>query len=128
MIPTPDEPGARRTRRILVVDDERLVRWSVCDTLAGDGYDVSEAPDGRSAVRALTSGAPLPDVVLLDFRLPDSSDLDLLSRIVRLVPDGRVILMTAFDTPELARAALECGAFSVVHKPFEMHDVGALVR
>lgn len=128
MIGASEDRAASRTRRVLVVDDERLVRWSVCETLADDGFDVSEAPDGRSAVRALTSGAELPDVVLLDFRLPDSSDLDLLTQIVGLVPDGRVILMTAYDTPELARAALERGAFSVVHKPFEMHDVAALVR
>jgi DNA-binding NtrC family response regulator len=114
-------------RRILVVDDELLIRWSLRETLSDRGYDVEEAVDGRSAVRALTDGAELPDVVLLDYRLPDSDDLNLLSRIISLVPRGRVILMTAFGTPEVAQAALDRGAFKVLHKPFEMQDITTLV-
>jgi two-component system, NtrC family, response regulator AtoC len=114
-------------RRVLVVDDELLIRWSLCETLSDRGFSVAEAEDGKGAVRALTDGAELPDVVLLDFRLPDSDDLNLLSRIISLVPHGRVILMTAYGTPELASAALERGAFRVIHKPFEMQDVTALV-
>jgi DNA-binding NtrC family response regulator len=114
-------------RRILVVDDELLIRWSLRETLSDGGYAVAEAEDGKSAVRALVDATDLPDVVLLDYRLPDSDDLNLLSRIISLVPDGRVILMTAFGTPEVAQAAIERGAFKVLHKPFEMQDVTALV-
>ena len=114
-------------RRVLVVDDELLIRWSLCEMLSDRGYLVAEAEDGKGAVRALTDAAELPDVVLLDFRLPDSNDLNLLSRIISLVPEGRVILMTAYGTPELTDAALERGAFTVLHKPFEMQDVTALV-
>jgi two-component system, NtrC family, response regulator AtoC len=114
-------------RRALVVDDELLIRWSLCETLSDRGITVAEAEDGKGAVRALTDCAELPDLVLLDFRLPDSNDLNLLSRIISLVPDGRVILMTAYGTQELADAALERGAFKVIHKPFEMQDVTALV-
>ena len=113
--------------RVLVVDDERLIRWSLCETLSDRGYAVAEAEDGTTAVRVLTSTPDLPDVVLLDYRLPDSDDLSLLSRIVSLVPDGCVILMTAYGTPEVAQAALERGAFKVLQKPFEMHDVTSLV-
>jgi DNA-binding NtrC family response regulator len=115
-------------RRALVVDDERLIRWSLSETLGDRGFAVEEAEDGKGAVRALTTGATPPDLVMLDFRLPDSNDLTLLSRIVSLVPEGRVVLMTAHGSPELATAALECGAFKVLHKPFEMQDVTALVR
>jgi len=118
---------ALKTRRALIVDDELLIRWSLSETLADRGYAVAEAEDGKSAVRALTDGHDRPDVVLLDFRLPDSNDLNLLSRIVSLVPDGRVILMTAYGTPELAHAAIERGAFRVLNKPFELQDLTALV-
>jgi DNA-binding NtrC family response regulator len=127
MSKTPRSGESAAVRRILVVDDELLIRWSLCETLSDRGYAVAEAEDGKGAVRALTLGAELPDVVLLDFRLPDSNDLNLLSRIISLVPDGRVILMTAYDTPEVAQDALERGAFKVLHKPFEMQDVTALV-
>ncbi len=114
-------------RRVLVVDDELLIRWSLCETLSDRGYVVLEAADGKAAVRALTDSGVLPDVVLLDYRLPDSDDLTLLSRIVSLVPDGHVILMTAYGTPEVAQAALDRGAFKVLHKPFEMQEITALV-
>lgn len=114
-------------RRALVVDDEQLIRWSLRETLIDRGFSVVEADDGRSAVNALTDVASLPELVLLDLRLPDSRDLSLLSRIISLVPRSKVILMTAYGTPEVHRDALERGAFTVLHKPFELQDVTALV-
>lgn len=126
---SPVTPAAQTTpgRRVLVVDDELLIRWSLCETLSDRGYTVLEAEDGKAAVRTLANAAELPDVVLLDFRLPDSKDLNLLERIISMVPEGRVILMTAYGTPELANEALERGAFKVLHKPFELQDITSLV-
>jgi DNA-binding NtrC family response regulator len=118
---------ADHSRRALVVDDESLIRWSLCETLMDRGFTVESAEDGRTAVNAITGGEVPPDVVLLDLRLPDSDDLSLLSKIVSLVPNGRVILMTAHGTPEVAQAAIERGAFFVLYKPFELNDVTRLV-
>ncbi len=127
MSPFKVAPRTTTGRRVLVVDDELLIRWSLCETLSDRGYTVLEAEDGKAAVRTLADATELPDVVLLDFRLPDSKDLNLLERIISMVPEGRVILMTAYGTPELANEALERGAFKVLHKPFEMQDVTSLV-
>lgn len=113
--------------RVLVVDDEALIRWSVSETLADNGHVVLEAADGQGALSTLMNHVPSVDVVVLDFRLPDSNDLGLLSRIRQLSPDSQVILMTAYGTPEIARGALELGAFQVVHKPFEMQDMAELI-
>ncbi len=126
---SPGKAATRTTtgRRILVVDDELLIRWSLSETLSDRGYTVLEAEDGKGAVRTLADATELPDVVLLDFRLPDSKDLNLLERIISMVPEGRVILMTAYGTPELANEALERGAFKVLYKPFEMQEVTSLV-
>ncbi len=112
--------------RVLVVDDEPLIRWSVVETLIDQGFDVVEAPDGRTAVLAI-DGTQAFDVVLLDFRLPDSNDLTLLSTIRRQSPRSQVILMTAYGTPEVTKGALDLGAYKVVSKPFEMSDMAALV-
>jgi two-component system response regulator AtoC len=120
-------PSAATPARVLVVDDELLIRWSVGETLAEKGFVVSDAADGTSAVRTLSDGSALPDVVLLDYRLPDSTDLNLLSTIITLVPHGRVILMTAHGTPDVMQGALDRGAFSVVSKPFELQELAALV-
>ncbi len=113
---------------VLVVDDELLIRWSLREVLADHGYSVTEAADGQSAIRSLTDGDGSPDVVLLDYRLPDSSDLALLATIRKLAPQAHVILMTAYGTPEVTRGALDLGAYRVVSKPFEVQDVAALVQ
>jgi DNA-binding NtrC family response regulator len=113
--------------RVLIVDDELLIRWSLREALAERGYDVTEAADGQTAMRALRDGSLAPDVVLLDYRLPDSQDLELFSRIKSLVPHSRVILMTAYGTPDVTKTAIDLGAYHVLMKPFEVKDVAALL-
>jgi len=112
--------------RVLVVDDEPLIRWSLSELLAESGHSVTEAADGASAVRALSGDGPF-DVVLLDYRLPDSNDLNLLSTIRRQMPQSAVIMMTAYGAPEMTSGALALGAYRVVPKPFEVHDLVSLV-
>jgi two-component system response regulator AtoC len=113
--------------RILVVDDELLIRWSIAETLAHAGHIVIEAEDGVSAVQALTAPAEPFDAVLLDYRLPDSDDLSLLANIRRLSPHSPVILMTVYGTPEVIKGALALGVYQVMNKPFELHAVEALL-
>jgi two-component system response regulator AtoC len=118
---------AARCLRVLVVDDEPLIRWSIAETLGAAGHQVTEAPDAASALRALAD-APDTDLVLLDFRLPDSNDLGLLAEIRRIAPSVPVIMMTAFGTPDVTAGALKLGASKVLNKPFNMHDLEDLVR
>ena len=113
--------------RILVVDDESLIRWSLTETLSDLGHLVSEAGDAETALRAVTDADGSFDVVLLDYHLPDSHDLALLSQIRRLAPSTMVIMMTAFATPEMSDGALRLGAYRVVAKPFEVHDMADFV-
>lgn len=113
---------------ILVVDDEPLIRWSLSETLADSGHRIVEAGDGHAAVAAVTTTSRPFDVVLLDFRLPDSNDLSLLSRLRGLAPQSRIIMMTAFGTPEMTQGALDLGAYRVVSKPFEIADLASLVQ
>ena len=112
--------SSKRSLRVLVVEDEPLIRWSIGETLATAGHTVVEASDATSAVRALHGGTEPIDVVLLDYRLPDSNDFGLLARIRRLLPRSIVLVMTAFGTPEITRGALELGAYGVMDKPFDM--------
>jgi two-component system response regulator AtoC len=124
---TPAAVAPALVRRVLVVDDEPLIRWSLHETLGERGYAVFEAEDGRGALEEVTAGNQPPELIVLDYRLPDSNDLGLLSRIVSMAPSSRVILMTAHYSPELARAALDRGAFSVLHKPFELEQLTSLL-
>ena len=79
-----------RALRVLVVEDELLIRWSITETLAHAGHTVIEAADGASAIMALKHDAERIDAVVLDYRLPDSDDLTLLATVRRLLPDGAV--------------------------------------
>jgi len=111
--------------RVLVVDDEPLIRWSVAETLFDRGYDVVQTGDASGARRAV--GADPFDVVLLDYRLPDSDDLALLETIRVESPATQVIMMTAFGQPEVVRGALALGVYSIVNKPFELQALASLV-
>jgi two-component system C4-dicarboxylate transport response regulator DctD len=116
-----------RHLRVLVVEDEALIRWSIAETLAHGGHTVLEAASASTARRALDDNRDPIDVVLLDYRLPDSNDLELLADIRRRVPDSAVVMMTAFGTPEVTKGAMDLGAFRVVDKPFDMHGLESLV-
>src|SRR5262245_64800712 len=89
---------------------------------------VSQAADGASATRLLETTTDSFDVVVLDLRLPDVNDLSLLEKVRTLSPRSRVIVMTAFGTPDVVRQAIALGASRVVPKPFGMQEMGGLVE
>jgi DNA-binding NtrC family response regulator len=112
--------------KVLVVDDEPLIRWAVTEMLGDLGYRAVEAGDARGAIAALSESAPF-EIMLLDVRLPDADGLTLFNRIRTLAPSARVILMTAHATRELTDRAIALGAFAVVGKPFELTELADLV-
>lgn len=112
---------------ILVVDDEELIRWSLAQTLEAAGYEVLEAGTARETLERVNDGADI-SVVLLDLRLPDSSDLSLLRTLHQRAPQCRIILMTAHGTAELLDEALDAGAFRALGKPFDMGCMVGIVR
>ena len=113
---------------VLVVDDEALIRWSLTEMLGERGYVVTEAGDARMALAAIEHADEPFDVVLLDFRLPDSADLRLLEKLRHLSPSSQVIMITAHNSPELAQGAAALGAYCVISKPFEVESLAALVN
>lgn len=114
------------TPRILVVDDERLVRWAMAETLLGQGYEVSEASDAESAKQAILAAEHAPDIAFLDLRLPDSNDLGLVNFVRAHAPQTSIVLMTAYGTPELLAQAAALGV-TIVIKPFDMNILSAIV-
>jgi DNA-binding NtrC family response regulator len=112
---------------VLVVEDETLIRWAVVEALTAAGHTVLEAPDAATALQVVAE-APQPlDAVLLDLRLPDSSDLSLLATIRRNTPTSAVVMMTAHGTAEDAAGARALGAFEVVEKPFDVQRLEQVV-
>jgi DNA-binding NtrC family response regulator len=110
---------------ILVVDDEALIRWSLTERLKAEGYDVVEAETGRSALEQLPEGV---DLVLLDFRLPDTDGVSVLRKIKEFDQDILVILLTAFASVETAVEAMKLGAYHFANKPFNLDEIAATVE
>jgi DNA-binding NtrC family response regulator len=112
---------------VLVVDDEALVRWSLAEVLHRSGHTVIEATSAREALDAISQPSSAIDAVLLDYRLPDSSDLGLLEEVRRRTPRSAIVLMTAYGTQEMVQGALDRGAYCVLSKPFDMLGVERLI-
>jgi DNA-binding NtrC family response regulator len=115
-------------KRVLVVDDEALIRWALAQSLADYGFAVQQAGSKAEALDVLEVRRETFDVVILDFRLPDSNDFDLMVKVKALMPSTAVIVMTAYSMPDLVQGALDLGAFRVVSKPFEIGEMLSLVR
>jgi DNA-binding NtrC family response regulator len=110
---------------ILVVDDEQLIRWSLTSRLTDEGYRVFEAETAASALKRVREGV---DLVLLDYRLPDSDGLAVLKQIKENDPDTLVIMLTAYSNVDTAVEAMRQGAYHYANKPFNMDEIVLLVE
>ena len=110
---------------ILVVDDQDSIRHFVSRALEDDGYTVQVTGSVRETRQILDK--EMPDVAILDLKLPDGTGLELLREIKRVQPQVGVILMTAFGELETAVEAMSAGAFWFVKKPFQNEELLALV-
>lgn len=109
--------------KILLVDDLEEILIPLRKLLRS--CELAEAHDGKSAVDLAVTWAP--DLVLLDYHLPDMSGADVLERMRQLAPPPVVIIMTGDDTVETAGKSLAAGAFAHLTKPFEAKDILDLV-
>ncbi len=105
--------------KLLIVDDDKLVAWSLSRDLEGDDCNVKVAPDGESALTMFKEMEP--DVVLLDLKLPGIDGLQVLRLIRKVSKDPIIIMMTAYATVQTAVEAIQLGATDFIKKPFS-HD------
>lgn len=113
-------------QKILVVDDEKMIRWSLSEALRGWGYQPVEA-DTAAAALALFD-AETPAAVLLDINLPDGSGLDVLRQIRRRQSDAVVIMITANVLVDETIAALRGGAYDFIGKPINLEELQVAIR
>ena len=111
---------------ILIIDDDKLIRWSMSMLLSRAGFRVREAATGVGGLAAVHHG--LADLVLLDIALPDQDGFSVLRGIRQVRPDLPVLMMTADATSDSAERALRLGAQGHLDKPYDPAALQAAVR
>ena len=115
-----------RPRTVLVVDDEKLLRWSIRQKLESAEYQVLEAATAEEAIKLFKDH--MPDLVTLDVRLPDGSGLKVLLEMKKASPLVPVIMITAYAAVDDAVKALQIGAYDYLEKPINfdrlLHSLG----
>ena len=118
--------GATSTTRILVVDDEALIRKSFCRALRDEGFVVESAANGEEALEKF--GAGQFDVVITDLRMPGIDGMALLREVKKRKPAVEVVVLTGYGSIQNAVAAIREGAFNYVTKPLNKHELLAIAR
>jgi DNA-binding NtrC family response regulator len=116
----------KKTPKLLVVDDEKIVRESLFNWFEDEGYSVDTAEDATDALKKFDRGKY--DLILLDMKMPGMSGIELLQKIKEIDNDCIVILITAFASVPTAIKALKEGAFDYVTKPVDPDELSNLVK
>src|SRR4051812_24922104 len=113
--------------KILVVDDQEMMRDSLCATLAREGHEVVAAGDGQAGVSRLSGGGRF-DLLITDLKMPKMTGIELLAEAKKIRPEMPVVLMTAFATVQTAVEAMKLGAYDYIQKPFDGEEIKLLVE
>lgn len=111
---------------ILVVDDEKLVRWSISKGLRRDSHEVVCAQDGEQAIAEAKETAF--DLVITDFKMPGMNGVELLMHLKQLDPAPKVVILTAYSAELSRQTAIDLGACEYIEKPFLVDEMRELVR
>ena len=117
----PPPPAAADRTTVLVVDDEDGIRQALTRFLTRLGYDVQAAANAAEALRLLP--AHHPQAMLCDIRMPETSGVELLPKVLAQDPDLAVLMLTAIDEPRTAIECLKLGAYDYLIKPVDLEEL-----
>jgi len=120
------DSGKKQIKRILLIDDEKDLCSLLGDSLSSRGFQMEFAHTQGDALKCLNRR--LPDLVLLDLKLPDGDGLALLSLIRKMTPATAVFITTAFGSEEIRSRAEELGALDFIDKPYHEEDIIRRIR
>ena len=110
-----------RKGKVLVIDDERLIRWSLEEHLSQEGFEVFTAEDGEKGLKIVEEEHP--EAVFLDIRLPGMNGMEVLEKIKEIDKGTVVIMITAYGDVDTAVKAMKLGAFDYISKPFNLDEM-----
>jgi two-component system, NtrC family, response regulator AtoC len=112
--------------KILIIDDEQLIRWSFEKKLSGKEFLIFTAETGEEGLRLFEMH--FPDIVFVDNRLPGIQGLDVIKRIKSLYEDTIIVFMTAYGSIDIAVRAIKLGASEYISKPFDFKEIHILLQ
>ncbi|MDP2423170.1 MAG: sigma-54 dependent transcriptional regulator [Bacteroidales bacterium] len=113
-------------KRILIIDDDAMVRLLLSELLKKHGYEVVQAKDGASGLSMVKTLAP--DLVITDYNMPGITGLDVVSELSRLHPGLPVIMLTAYGDVPLTIKSIQAGAFDYIEKPIQGKQLIETIR
>lgn len=111
---------------LLIVDDQLGVRRLLFEAFTEEGYDVAMAASGLEAIARVKER--LPNLILMDMKMPGMNGLEALQEIKKFYPQVLVIMMTAYGELEIVAEAMKIGAREYIPKPFDLNDLRTLVK
>ncbi len=114
------------SHKILIADDEFLIRWSLSQALLQEGYDVITVEDGKKAIEAVRTGNF--DFIITDLIMPELDGWEVLKIVNEIQPPSRVIIITAHGKEDTEKIAKERGAWAYVEKPYIIENIKELLR
>jgi DNA-binding NtrC family response regulator len=112
--------------RVLIVDDENIIAWTLQEKLTKEGFEVKTAENGESAIDAIK--ADMPDIAFVDVFLPDIGGIQILKEINVLNEDVPVIMITGSGSVDTAVTAMKLGAYDYISKPFNLAEVAIIAK
>jgi DNA-binding NtrC family response regulator len=117
---------SRERTRVLIVDDEEIVRESLSAWLEKDGYTLATAPDGETAIDRIHKERW--SILLVDLKMPGIDGLQVLEEAKKSQPDAVTVIMTAYATVDSAVAAMKIGAYDYLTKPFDPEELSLMIQ
>jgi two-component system response regulator AtoC len=111
--------------KVLIIEDEKLIRWSIGKHLTSQGYQVFQAESGEEGIKLFETNSP--DIVFVDNKLPNMQGLDVILKLKSLDDDVVIIFMTAYGSIETAVSAMKAGASEYVNKPFAFEEIDVIL-
>ncbi len=115
-----------KTIRILVIDDEPLMRITIQDALEAEGYKVTSTDTGGNGLSILRDTGM--DIIITDLKLPDIDGIGILKEVKKISPDTQVIMITAYGSIDSAITAMKEGAVDYLTKPFSMDELLLIIN
>ena len=112
--------------KILIVDDEDMMRLTMSAILGDIGCEVSEASDGYEAIELVKKD--MFNIIFMDIKMPGINGVDTYLEIKKISPNSAVIMMTAYSVEDLIEKALNEGAYTVVYKPFDIPKIVEIIK